>query len=346
MALALSPRRSHLLVCLGVNWACRAARSTPQSAQHTSTLVCPRPNRAYCGRVSVREGNQGVLAGFAAYGLWGLFPLYFSQLGPAGAWEILAHRVLWTFVFCLIGLTVVRGWAEAAAVLRKPRLAGALAVSGVLVTANWGIYVWAVVNGQVVDAALGYFINPLVTVALAVVVLHERLRPGQIAALAIGAVAVIVLIAGYGQVPWVAIGLALTFGVYSLAKNRIGPHATPLVGLTLETTALTPVSIVFIAWLQITGTGTFTSHGPLHTWLLVLAGVVTALPLLLFAAAARRIPLAMIGLLQYVTPICQFLIGVFIDHEIMPPARWAGFGLIWCALLALTWDTIRSMRHA
>ena len=291
-----------------------------------------------------REQNRGVLAGFAAYGLWGLFPLYFDQLAPAGAWEILAHRVLWTFVFCALGLTVVRGWAGVTSVLRQPRVAGTLAVAGVIVTANWGIYVWAVVNGQVVDAALGYFINPLVTVALAVLVLHERLRPGQIVALSIGAAAVIVLIAGYGRVPWIAIGLALTFGVYSLAKNRVGPHATPLAGLALETSTLTPVAIVFIVWLQATGTGTLTGNGPLHTWLLLLSGVVTALPLLLFAAAARRISLTMIGLLQYIMPTCQFLIGVLVNREIMPPTRWAGFALIWCALIALTWDSIRSAR--
>ncbi len=288
--------------------------------------------------------SRGVLFGFIAYGLWGLFPLYFDQLADAGALEILAHRVAWTFVFCLIGITVTRQWGNVRAVLAKHKVAGTLAIAGVIVAANWGIYVWAVLVGQVVDASLGYYINPLVTVALAVIVLHEKLRPAQVVALAIGAAAVVVLVVGYGQVPWVALGLALTFAVYSLAKNRVGQHTTPTVGLSIETTALTPFAIAYIVWLQATGVGTFTGHGAAYTWLLLLAGVVTAAPLLFFAASARRVSLTTLGLIQYVTPTLQLIIGLVIGHEVMTPARWLGFALVWCSLVVLTWDSVRTIR--
>jgi len=288
--------------------------------------------------------SRGVWFGFAAYGLWGLFPLYFDQLTASSAWEILAHRIVWTFLIAAVGIAIMRQWGNLKAVVTNPKVVATLAVGGVILTANWGIYVWAIISGHVVDAALGYFINPLVTVALAVIVLRERLRVGQIVALAIGVVAVVVLVAGYGQVPWIALSLALTFGTYALVKNRVGPYAKPLVGIGVETTVLTPFAAAFIIWLQVSATGTLTTDGPLHTWLLVLAGAVTVAPLLFFAASASRIPLSMLGLIQYVTPTFQFVIGVFIDHEVMPPARWAGFALVWCALIALTWDSVRAAR--
>ena len=289
--------------------------------------------------------SRGVLFGFAAYGLWGLFPLYFDRLADSSAWEIVAHRVVWTLLVAVVGIALARQWANVRAVWANRRVLGTLAAAGVIVTANWGIYVWAIVNDRVVDAALGYFINPLVTVALAIVVLRERLRTGQIVALGIGAAAVIVLVVGYGEVPWVALSLAITFGVYSLAKNRVGPYAKPLVSLGVETAVMTPAALAFIVWLQLAGIGTLTSHGPAHTWLLVLAGAVTAAPLLFFAAAASRIPLSMLGLIQYSTPTLQFLLGVLVYHEVMPPARWIGFGLVWCALIALTWDSVRAIRR-
>jgi len=285
--------------------------------------------------------SRGVLLGFAAYGLWGVFPLYFQLLAPAGAWEILAHRAVWTCLFAAAGVAVARQWGNVKSVLARPRVVATLAAGGVVVAANWGIYVWAVISDHVVDSSLGYYINPLVTVALAVTVLHERLRRLQIVALAIGALAVIVLVAAYRQVPWVALGLAVTFAVYSLIKNRVGRYAQPLVSLSIETSVLVPFAIGFLIYLQTTGRSTFVNHGPLHMWLLVTTGIVTAVPLLFFAAAARRIPLSTLGLIQYITPTAGLLIGVLIDHEAMRPARWIGFALIWCALIALSLDAFR-----
>ena len=286
-----------------------------------------------------------MLFGFIAHGLWGVFPLFFDQLASAGALEILAHRIVWTLLLCVVGVTIVRQWDNVRLVISMRRVLGTLAFASIAVTINWGIYVWAIVSDHVVDAALGYFINPLVTVAVAVIALRERLRMAQFVALGIGVIAVAVLVVGYGQVPWVALGLAFSFAAYSYMKNRVGPYAKPLVGLGMETTLLTPVAAAYIIWLQATGVGTLVNQGPLHLTLLLLTGVVTAVPLLFFAGAASRIPLSTLGLIQYVTPVCQFLLGVFVNHEVMPPARWAGFALIWCALIVLTWDSLRAV-HA
>ena len=290
--------------------------------------------------------SRGLLIAVSAYLLWGAFPLYFALLKAAQPLEIVAHRVAWTFVFCLVGIAVLRGWAHLRAVFANRRLLTALVGAGALVTLNWLIYVWAVLNDHVVDAALGYFVNPLATVTLAVLVLREKLRPAQKVALAVGAVAVVVIAVGNGQVPWVALLLALTFSLYSLAKNRVGGHVTPMVGLATETALLTPIAVAYLAWLQSIGVGTLVSHGGGHTLALVSTGAVTAIPLLLFAAAAGRIPLSMLGLIQYLTPVIQFAIGVWINHEVMQPARWIGFGLVWVALVVLTADSLRAARPA
>ncbi|MCA0251184.1 MAG: EamA family transporter RarD [Actinobacteria bacterium] len=288
---------------------------------------------------------KGVLIALAAYLLWGSFPLYFQLLVPAGPLEIIGHRVLWSFVFCLLGVVAWRTLPEFRAVLRTPRLRTGLMLAGVLVTVNWLVYVWGVLNDHIVDAALGYFINPLFTVTLAVLVLHERLRPAQWVAVGIGAVAVIVIAVGHGQVPWVALALATSFGLYGLAKNRVGGKVSPLVGLTVETSALAPIALGYLLWLQVTGAGTFTGHGGAHTALLASAGIVTAIPLLLFAEAAARIPLSMIGLIQYLTPTIQFALGVWVNHEVMPLPRWIGFGLVWVALIVMTADSLRAARQ-
>ncbi|MCW5953787.1 MAG: EamA family transporter RarD [Propionibacteriaceae bacterium] len=288
--------------------------------------------------------SRGVLLALAAYGLWGVFPFYFMLIGAAGPLEIVGHRVVWSLVFCLIGVLAWRALPEFRAVLRSPRLRTGLVLAGVLVSVNWLVYVWGVLNDHIVDTALGYFINPLFTVTLAVLVLRERLRPAQWAAVGIGAVAVIVIAIGYGRVPWVALALATSFGLYGLAKNRVGGKVSPLVGLTVETGGLTPVALGYLIWLQVTATGTFTSHGPAHALLLAGAGIVTAVPLLLFAGAASRIPLSMMGLIQYVAPVIQFAIGVWVNHEVMPMPRWIGFGLVWVALVVLTVDSLRAAR--
>ena len=289
--------------------------------------------------------SRGLLLALAAYLLWGAFPFYFKALSAADPFEIIGHRVFWTFVFCALGVVLWREWGHLREVAANPTLFWGLTAAGVLVTVNWSIYVWGVLNDHIVDAALGYFINPLFTVTLAVVVLHERLRPVQWIAVGVGLAAVVVITVGYGQVPWVALSLAVTFGLYGLVKKQVGGRVSPLVGLTVETALLTPLALAFLVWLQATGTSAFLSHGPGLTVGLALAGAVTAIPLLLFAAASSRIPLSMMGLIQYLTPVIQFSIGVWINHEVMPLARWIGFGLVWVALVLLTVDSLRAARR-
>lgn len=288
--------------------------------------------------------RRGLILAFSAYLIWGAFPFYFKLLSAAGPWEIIGHRIVWTFVFCLIAVALWRQLGHLREVAISPKLFWGLTGSGVLVTINWSIYVWGVLNDHVVDAALGYFINPLVTVTLAVLVLKEKLRIAQKVAVGVGALAVIVITLGYGQVPWVALSLAITFGLYGLAKNRFGGRVSPLVGLTVETTVLTPFALAFLVWLQANGSGHLVSSGPGLTIGLIAAGLVTAVPLVMFAAAAGRIPLSMIGLIQYLTPTIQFAFGVWVNHEVMPPSRWAGFALVWVALILLTVDSIRAAR--
>jgi chloramphenicol-sensitive protein RarD len=290
------------------------------------------------------EVRRGVGFGFAAYALWGLFPLYFRALDASGALEILLHRILWSLVVLLLVVLVTRAGGDLRAVLRTPRLVAGLAVAAVAVGVNWGIYIYAVNSGQVVEAALGYFVNPLVTVALGVVVLRERLRPAQWAAVGVGAVAVVVLTLDYGRLPWIALSLALSFGLYGLVKNRVGGQVGAVSGLTTETLVLGPAALAALAWYELTGRGTFTVDAPWQALLLASAGVATVIPLLLFAAAARRVPLTTMGLLQYLTPVLQLIVGVVLLGERVPPARWAGFGLVWLALVILTADSLRSAR--
>lgn len=291
-----------------------------------------------------RLDPKGLLLAVSAYLLWGAFPLYFKLLSAAGPFEIIGHRIVWTFGFCLIGVFLWREATHLRAVLSDRRLFWTLTGAGALVTTNWSIYVWGVLNDHIVDAAMGYFINPLVTVTLAVLVLHERLRLAQRLALVIGALAVLVISVGYGQVPWVALSLAATFGTYSLVKKQVAGKVSPLVGLTVETLLLTPLALGFLIWLQANGASNYLSHGPGLTIGLTLAGAITAVPLLLFAASASRIPLSMMGLIQYLTPVIQFTIGVWLNHEVMPLPRWIGFGLIWVALIVLTIDSLRAAR--
>ena len=289
--------------------------------------------------------GRGTLLGLAAYGIWGLFPLYFAALAPTGPWEILAHRILWTLAVCVVVLLVRRDLAWVLPTLRRPRLVAAVALAGVLIATNWVVYVAAVVSGQVSEAALGYFLNPLVTVALGVVVLGERLRPLQWVAVGIGAVAAAYLsVAGRG-IPLIALTLAVTFALYGLTKKKLGATLPALHGLTVETLTLVPAAVVVLAVLGASGALTFGTQGPAHTALLVGLGVVTATPLLLFAAAARRIPLVTIGLIQFITPVMQLLVGVLLLDEHMAPERWIGFGIVWVALAVLTADTVHRLRR-
>lgn len=286
----------------------------------------------------------GLAAGVGAYVLWGVLPLYFPLLQPAGAVEIIANRVVWSLLFCVLLLGVTRTWGAFVTALRHRRTLGLLSIAAVLLAVNWLVFVFGILTDRVVDAALGYYINPLVTVTLAVVVLREKLRPVQWVALGFGAAAVVVITAGYGQLPWIALTLALSFGFYGLIKNRVGRSVGAVPGLAVETLVLAPLALGYLVWINAAGTGTFATEGLGHALILVSSGVVTAIPLLLFNSAARRLPLAMLGLLQYIAPTLQLIIGVVVLGEQMPAARWWGFGLVWVALAVLTVDGVRTGR--
>ena len=288
------------------------------------------------------ERRLGVASGLAAYSMWGLFPLYFPLLEPAGGLEIVAHRVLWSLVFVALLLTVVRRWGHVRAAVADRRTLLVLAGAAALISANWLIFVYAVNSGHVVETSLGYFINPLVSVVLGVVVFGERLRRLQWTAVAIAAVAVTVLTVDYGRPPWIALCLAGSFGLYGLMKKLVRVEAAP--GLLVETALVAGPAIVVLSVLHADGAGSFGTTGTGEALLLASSGAATAIPLLLFAAAARRIPLSTVGLLQYVTPLMQLSIGVFVYDEPMPPVRLAGFAIVWLALAVFTADTVRHAR--
>jgi chloramphenicol-sensitive protein RarD len=272
------------------------------------------------GRQPRSEQSTGLIYGVLAYGLWGLLPLYFLMLAPTGALEIVAWRVLFSLVFCSLLITVMRKWGSFLAVLRKPRIVWTMGLAGLLIFINWQTYVYAATTGHVVEAALGYFINPIVTVLLGVILLRERLKPIQWVSVGLSLLAVVVLTVGHGSLLWISLALAFSFGFYGLIKKRVGGDIDAVAGLTFGTVS------------------------PWHTVGLLAAGVVTAVPLLFFAAAARRLPLTYLGLIQFFAPVLQFLVGVFILHEAMPLQRWVGFGMVWAALLILTVDMVVSGR--
>jgi chloramphenicol-sensitive protein RarD len=290
----------------------------------------------------VDERRLGVLSGLAAYALWGLFPLYFPLLEPAGGLEIVAHRVLWSLVFVGLLLTVLGHWSQVRALVTDGRRLLVLAGAALLVTTNWLVFVYGVNSGQVVETSLGYFINPLVSVVLGVVVFSERLRSLQWVAVGIAAVAVAVLTIDYGHPPWIALALAASFALYGVMKKVVRVEAAP--GLLVETALVAVPAGIVLAVLHSGGDGTFGSGGTGHALLLLSSGVATAVPLLLFAAAARRIPLSTVGLLQYLTPLMQLAIGVFVYDEPMPPARLVGFVIVWVALAVFTADSLRHAR--
>jgi chloramphenicol-sensitive protein RarD len=287
--------------------------------------------------------GRGILLAVAAYFIWGFLPAYFLLLAPANALEIVSWRVVLSLVFCAILLTVTRAWRRLLALLRSKRVVFTLAAAGALILINWLVYVFAVLNDQVVEASLGYFTNPIVTVLLGVFVLRERLRPAQWASIGISAVAVIVLAVNFGTLPWIALALAFSFGLYGLIKKRIGGTVDAVSGLTIETLWIAPLAIAQLVGFALTG-GLAIGSNAGQTVAMLFVGVVTAVPLLLFAGAARRIPLTYIGLAQYLTPLLQFLFGVLIVHEAMPAVRWVGFVLVWIALAVLTVDMFLASR--
>ncbi|TFD32623.1 EamA family transporter RarD [Cryobacterium cryoconiti] len=273
-----------------------------------------------------------------------MLPLFFLLLSPSGAFEIVAWRVLFSLVFCALLITVTRKWRAFLGLLRRPRIVFTMGLAGLLIFVNWQTYVFAALSGHVVEAALGYFINPIVTVFLGVLLLGEKLRLLQWVAVGISLGAVVVLTVGYGSLPWVSLVLAFSFGFYGLIKKRVGRDVDAVAGLTLETIWLAPIAVVqLIVVASISGL-TIGTLSTWHTLGLLATGIVTAVPLLFFAAAARRLPLTYMGLIQYFAPILQFLVGVFVLREPMPPERWVGFGLVWVALIVLTTDMVLSGR--
>lgn len=287
------------------------------------------------------EYSLGLLFGVSAYVFWGLFPLYWPLLKPASPLEIVSHRAVWTLVFCIIVLALLRQLKSTLAIMKHPKKLVGLFATTVLISINWLTYIWATNNGHVVEAALGYYINPLIIIAFGVLLLREKMRPLQWVAVGIAAIGVTILTIDYGRLPWVAISLALSWGTYGLLKKKLDLGA--LEGLTIETLiSLLPYGF-YLFYLSNQGTGQFGSGVGL-TILLIAAGAMTAIPLLLFNGSTTRLPYSTIGLLQYITPTIQFSIGVWINHEEMPPARWIGFVVIWLALATLGTDLFRSSR--
>ena len=286
--------------------------------------------------------SRGLLQGVGAHVLWGFFPAFWPLLDPAAPIEVLAHRVVWTLVLMAAVLSLLHGWRE----LRRLSGRGWLTVTAaaLCIAGNWGLFIYGVAVDRVVEIALGYYTSPLFSVLLGVLVLRERPRVAQWVALSVASAAVLVISVGNGAVPWIGLGLGVSFGVYGLLKKTVPLTSTG--SLTAEGVVLTPLAAVYLVALQLLGTGTLTGHGGVHVLLLIAAGPVTAAPLLLYGAAARRLPLITLGTLLYITPTLQFLWGVLVVGEPMPAARWIGFAMVWVALVIFTVDLVRATRRA
>jgi chloramphenicol-sensitive protein RarD len=291
----------------------------------------------------VPELRRGFFYGFAAYLIWGLFPLYWKLLDQSSAVELLAHRILWSLVTIVLLTLGLRRLGRVRALLKDPRRRWPLVAAALLISVNWGTYIWGVNNGRVVETSLGYFITPLFTVLLGVFVLKERLNAAQWTALGIAFVAVLGLTIENGRPPWVAIVLTFSFGFYGLAKKKAGAGA--IEGMAIESATAAPLALAAIAVLAAQGQSTVTHEGTGYLVLVLLTGPITAVPLLLFGAAATRISMTTLGLLNYIAPIMQFATGVLVFHEDMSPMRWAGFGLVWLALAIFTWDGMNRRRR-
>nr|WP_296072233.1 EamA family transporter RarD [uncultured Actinoplanes sp.] len=289
------------------------------------------------------DERRGYLYGLTAYVIWGFFPIYFKLLRPSSPLEILAHRVIWSVLFISLLLAAMRNWRFLTRIVRNPRLFGGIAVAALLIAVNWGTYIYGVNSSRVVETALGYFITPLVVVLLGVTVQRERLRRWQWAAVGVGAIAVAVLTVDYGRLPYIALLLAASFGSYSLVKKRLS--LPPAEGLFVESSVLAVPALAYVGWLTFSGDAHFGHVSAGHTLLMIFSGLATAVPLLLFAGAANRVPMVGIGILQYVAPILQLACGLLIYHEPMPAARFAGFGLVWIALIIFTADALRQRRR-
>ena len=321
------------------------------SSSPTAPSSDPEPTSAPGAPAAVREPASAGLDGagmalvIGCYTLWGVFPLYFRLLSAAGSVEIIGHRIVWTLGTCLALIAARRRWTGLARVCRAPRLLGALVVSGLLVSVNWLVYVYGVNTARTADAALGYFINPLVTVALASLVLRERLRPVHRVSIALASTAVVLLVVLQGSLPWISLALAFSFALYGLVKKRIGPEVDALTGLTVESAVVTPIALVYLSHLAWQGQSAWQAPG--QGWqimaLLSVAGPVTAVPLLLFAAGTRRVPLSVVGMGQYIAPTIQFLLAWVVFHEQIPTARWAAMVLVWAAVAVFIGDAVHQL---
>lgn len=289
-----------------------------------------------------RVSSSGLTFALLSYLLWGVLPVLFFSLRDSGAIEIVAWRIVLSLLFCAALITVTQGWSRLVAIIRDRATLLTLAAAGMLIVVNWVVYVFASISGHVVEASLGYFTNPIVTVLLGVIVLRERLRPLQWVALGVSALAVAIIAVGYGSFPWIALTLALSFGAYGLVKKRVGPRADAISGLAIETGVLAPLALVALVVVGATTGVTLGTLGTANTLLMLSLGIATAVPLILFAAAARRLPLTYMGLVQYIAPILQLMVGVVILREDMPAERWIGFGVVWLALAILSVDLFRS----
>lgn len=291
----------------------------------------------------VVESRRGLSLGVAAYVMWGAFPLYFPLLEPAGAIEMLAHRIVWSALTTGLLVVLLRRTSQLRALVRDRRTLLLLTLAAGTITVNWATYIWGVTNDRVVETSLGYFINPLVTVLMGVLLLGERLRPLQWVAMGVAAGAVGVLTWDYGRLPYVALVLALSFGTYGLAKKTAAVGAVE--SLTLETALIAPFAAAYLGWLTSSGDSHLGGHGTGHVLLLMSAGIVTAVPLICFGAAATRVSMVTLGLLQYLAPVLQFALGVLWFHEDMTSGRWAGFVLVWVALALFTVEALGHRRR-
>lgn len=293
----------------------------------------------------MNEKTKGIGFGLSAYLIWGSFPLVIAMLSFADPFEIVVWRVIFGFAFGILVISLTSKFSDYLSVFRQPKQLLWILLAAIVIYINWQVYVYAVADNHVLEASLGYFINPLVTIALATIFLKEKLNLLQWTAVGLGAVAVLILTFNYGQPPIIAITLALSFGIYGLAKNRLGGKVSALSSFTIETTLLLPLGIIQLVVLSGVIQIQFGYAGLIPTLGLAAYGVLTAIPLLLFGAAAKRVPLSYIGFMQYLTPTLQFLLGLLVFQEPMPAARWAGFAMVWFALSILSFDAIRQLRN-
>ncbi|WP_166970542.1 EamA family transporter RarD [Brevibacterium atlanticum] len=289
--------------------------------------------------------RAGLINGLGAYLLWGVMPLVFAAAAPTGALELVSHRVIWSLVFCAGLLAFTGGFVRTWQIMRSPRTFGLLVLASVLIAINWTTFIYGVETNQLVEISLGYYLNPLISIGLGVIFLGEKLRPLQWTAVGFGLLAVIIVGIGLGRMPYLSFIVALSFGLYGLVKNKVGGRVGALEGMTVESLVLTVPSAIYLLFIASQGLQTFSGFGGWHVAVIIITGPATAIPLILFSAAARRIPLSWVGMLQYITPTIQFILGITVLGEAMSTPRWIGFFIIWIAVILLCTDLVRASRR-